>query len=127
MYEWGNRSKQRMKGVEPLLRECATAALYSSKYDMTIPWMGGLRTAEQQNRIFKTGNSQLDGHNKRSYHQTGKALDIIPVEGGYTNDKAFRHFAACMFTEWQKMNTGLILEWGGHWENFIDTPHWQIR
>jgi peptidoglycan LD-endopeptidase CwlK len=141
MFSWGNKSKERMEGVNPLLIECATRALAMSKHDMTIPGMGGVRTAEEQNAIFKEGNSQKDGFKKKSYHQSGNAIDIIPVQGGYTNDKAFRHFAACMFHSWQMMifyghddpgmkelvPDGLCLEWGGHWSNFIDTPHWQIR
>mgnify|MGYP003134472639 CR=1 FL=1 len=122
-----------MEGVNPLLVRCASEALKTSKHDMSIPWMGGLRTPQQQHRIYKTGNSQLDGYERKSYHQTGNALDVIPVSGGYANDKAFRHFAKCMFTAWQKIlhdcpdEVDYILEWGGHWQNFIDTPHWQIK
>jgi peptidoglycan L-alanyl-D-glutamate endopeptidase CwlK len=136
MFNWGNRSKERMEGVNPLLIECATEALKISKHDMTIPWMGGVRTAEEQNAIFKEGNTQKDGFEKKSYHQGGNALDVIPVSGGYANDKAFRHFAACMFTAWQDILVNRLcedhtdhayrLEWGGHWQNFIDSPHWQI-
>ena len=121
-----------MEGVSPILTECATRAIWISKHDMTIPWMGGLRTAEDQNKIFKEGNSKMDGYEKKSYHQSGLALDVIPVVGGYANDKAFRHFAACMFHVYQEMiyqdnyTEPYTLEWGGHWQNFIDTPHWQI-
>ena len=120
-----------MEGVHPALIKCAERALSISKYDMTIPWMGGVRTAEDQRKIFDQGYSQVDGYKKKSYHQTGKALDVIPVKGGYDNDKAFRHFAKCMFLTWQRMMTrketeGYFLEWGGHWMNFIDNPHWQL-
>lgn len=130
-FQWGSRSKQRMEGVNTLLIECATRALEVSEHDMTIPWMGGLRTAEQQKEIYDDGNSTLDGYDRKSYHQTGLALDVIPVQGKYANDKAFRHFAGRMFSVWQVMiregKTGnYLLEWGGHWQNFIDTPHWQI-
>ncbi len=139
MYTWGKRSLERMQGVNELLQgvnelliECAARALEISDHDMTIPWMGGKRSAENQNEIFKSGASTLDGFEKKSYHQTGNALDVIPVEGNYRNDKAFRHFAKCMFQAWQEMHMkgripdGLFLEWGGHWQNFIDVPHWQI-
>ena len=126
-FKWGNRSIQRTIGVNNTLMNCATLALKKSQHDMTIPWMGGLRTAEQQNRIFKTGASTLDGFTRKSYHQTGNALDVIPVHGGYSNDKAFRHFAQCMFNAWQEMEVkGYRLEWGGHWQDFLDQPHWQI-
>jgi len=102
-----------------------------SKHDMTIPGHGGLRTEEEQNQIFKKGHSKCDGYNKKSYHQSGNAVDVIPVVGLYSNDKGFRHFAACMFHSWQKLlkagEVRGLLEWGGHWQNFIDVPHWQIR
>ena len=131
-FTWGLRSKKRMEGVNTLLIECATRALVLSRHDMTIAWRGGLRTAEQQHEIYLDGNSKLDGYERESYHQTGNALDIIPVQGNHSNDRAFRHFAACMFHIWQhmlregKVPENIFLEWGGHWQNFIDTPHWQI-
>ena len=131
-YKWGNRSKERMTGVNPILIECATRALAICREDMTIPWMGGLRTAEEQNEIFKDGNSKLDGFNKKSYHQTGNAIDVIPVKGSYSNSKGFREFARSMFHTWQvmikegKVPDSIYLEWGGNWRNFIDVPHWQI-
>ena len=78
-FKWGNRSLERMEGVNEFLVECATEALRISKHDMTIPWMGGIRTAEEQNKIFKEGNSKMDGYEKKSYHQSGNALDITPV------------------------------------------------
>lgn len=131
-YKWGNRSKKRLQGVSEILVECLTRALSISKYDMTIPSYGGKRTADQQNKLYKKGASQKDGYEKQSYHQTGNAGDAIPVDGLYANDKGFRHFAKCMFYTWQlmmkegKIPEGYFLEWGGHWTNFIDMPHWQI-
>ena len=70
MFKFGTTSRKRMQGVDPLLIECAERALALSKYDMTIPWMGGIRTAEEQNAIFKDGNSKCDGYEKKSYHQS---------------------------------------------------------
>ena len=131
-YKFGSRSLERLEGVNPLLLKCAKLALDMSIYDMTIPPDGGYRSAQDQYRIFSTGASQKDGYKKKSYHQTGNALDAIPVEGLYANDKGFRHFARCMFKAWQilifegEVPKGTFLEWGGHWQNFIDVPHWQI-
>ncbi len=132
MFKFGKRSLERMEGVNPLLVECASMALSFSSHDMTIPPYGGKRSGQDQHKIFMNGNSQKDGYDKKSYHQSGNALDVIPVEGGYRNDKGFRHFARCMFKAWQilqmegKVEKGLFLEYGGHWQNFIDSPHWQI-
>ena len=58
MFQFGKRSLERMEGVNAMLIKCAKIALSKSRYDMTIPWMGGVRTAEEQNAIFKEGNSK---------------------------------------------------------------------
>ena len=122
-----------MEGVSPDLIKCAELALHNSKYDMTIPWMGGVRTVEQQRDIFLDGNSKCDGTNKKSYHQSGNALDVIPTGSvPYTQTKKFNHFAQKMFESWQKLlisgDVKGVLCWGGHWgESGWDKPHWEIR
>lgn len=136
-YKWGSLSKRRLEGVNPLLVECVTRALSKcKKYDQTVPWMGGLRTAEEQNHIFTKGNSRLDGHKKKSYHQSGNALDVVPFVKGKANYKlykGFQEFAHCMFSAWQEMQTEnkearkWRLEWGGFWTSFNDKPHWQLK
>ena len=133
MYKFGTTSIRRMEGVDERLVECVTRALTSSKrYDYSIPWMGGMRTPKEQLALFKNGASQLDGYRKQSYHQTGNAIDVIPynVNPEY-NVKAHMYFAELMFSEWQRgLYTGEyrgVLEWGGHWTNFNDMPHWQIK
>lgn len=129
-FQFGQRSRRRAEGVHPLLWQCALQALSVSKHDMLVPWRGGLRTAAEQRELFKQGASTLDGYDRKSYHQSGHALDLAPVEGGYANTAAFRHFAACMFNCYQeiiqKKDVDLLLEWGGHWQRFIDRPHWQL-
>ena len=47
----------------------------------------GLRTAEKQQEYFKKGASKLDGINKKSNHQLGRAVDVYYT--GWKNiDKA---------------------------------------
>ena len=124
-YKYGDRSTRRMQGVNNDLVDCAVKALAECPYDMTIPWMGGVRTAKEQNDIYKTGASTKDGYDKKSYHQSGNALDIIPVMKDC--EKSYRKFAGLMFTIWQREGYKGILQWGGHWANFIDKPHWQVK
>lgn len=133
MFNWGNKSVKRMEGVNPLLIKCATLALEISSHDMTIPWRGGVRTAEQQHELFKAGNSKADGFDKKSYHQSGNALDVIAVGANpYENHRAFNHFAKLMFRSWQELIykgevTG-YLYWGGHFgQTGWDKPHWETR
>ena len=132
MFRFGNRSVDRMEGVNDLLVKCAIKALSKSSYDMTIPWMGGVRTALEQKDLFDAGNSKADGFDKRSFHQSGNALDIIPVIGGYENIRVFNHFAKQMFSTWQLMiylgEAKGLLYWGGHFgESGWDKPHWEVR
>ncbi|KXX70771.1 M15 family metallopeptidase [Flammeovirga sp. SJP92] len=134
MFVFGNRSKERMKGVHSLLIECAIRALSKSRIDMSVPWMGGVRTDQEQNAIYRQGNSQCDGFNKKSYHQTGKALDVVPYVNrkiDYKHITGFNEFARRMFEVWNEMTLegktkGWRLEWGGFWGNGWDKPHWQI-
>lgn len=132
MYKWGASSISRMEGVDLMLVECAARALARSKYDMTIPWMGGIRTDREQHDIFKEGNSKCDGYNIKSYHQSGNALDVIPVDKGYKNTRAMNHFARLMLEEWQKMlragEVDKVMIWGGTFgSQGWDKPHYEIR
>jgi len=124
MYKWGKDSERRMSKVNTILVDCAYEALSLSDVDMTIPWMGGKRTAFEQNEIFKAGNSKADGHNKRSYHQSGNALDAIPYINGEGTYKAYDssvHFAHIMITVFNynkllgEIPSGKFLHWGGFW------------
>jgi peptidoglycan L-alanyl-D-glutamate endopeptidase CwlK len=132
MYKWGAGSISRMEGINPQLVECATRALSKARYDYTIPWMGGLRTDREQHDIFKEGNSKCDGYEKKSYHQTGNAIDVIPVDKGYKNTRGLNYFANLMLCEWQIMKdegkAEGIMTWGGTFgSNGWDKPHFEIR
>ena len=141
---WGKRSMQRMEGVNPYLVECANRTISESIYDLTIPWMGGVRTAEEQNAIYKDGNSKCDGYEVFSYHQIeasdngfGQALDIIPVgESPYKNTRVLNYTGRLMLINWQEMiyenalkgvNIGVMI-WGGTFgKSSWDRHHFEIR
>jgi hypothetical protein len=88
MFYLGKTSKRRIKGVSEYLVTALSEVLKLSPIDVTITWMGGFRTAGEQNEIFSRGASQLDGYEKKSYHQSGGAVDIAPyVNGEISNTK----------------------------------------
>lgn len=92
MFEFGDTSLRRLKYVDDRLIELLNTAIKVSTIDMTIPWMGGKRSAEEQNKLFKDGVSRCDGYDKKSYHQSGLAVDVAPfVNGkqGEQNNDAF--------------------------------------
>jgi len=144
MYKFGQLSTDRMQGVDKKLQEVAMRALRKSArrhdggIDFAIGHYGGLRTAEEQNALFKKGVSKADGYNKKSYHQTGLALDVIPyvkvkgVKGNaiYTKKvtpaKRVAYFsivAICMLEAANEI--GVPLTAGINWQSFSDAPHYQ--
>jgi peptidoglycan L-alanyl-D-glutamate endopeptidase CwlK len=132
MYVFGTTSIRRAEGVNTNLFTCARRALSKSKYDMTIPWRGGFRTAEEQNELYKDGSTRADGYDKMSYHQSGNALDIKPCsKDKETINHAYTHFAKLMFREWQRMliedSSIGTLEWGGLWKNSWDIRHYEVK
>ncbi len=147
MYKFGKSSKERLSEVHELLQELAEKCIQKSPYDFGITSTGGLRTAEQQRVLFDTGTTHCDGVKIKSYHQSGKALDLIPYIGGsYTweNKEAFLGIAKTAFEVWDAMENkqGLHLHWGGYWRakdsntNMLldindklgwDLPHFELR
>lgn len=120
------RSLDRLKGVKQVLINIAIEASKNSPYEFQIPPFGGLRTAEEQHGLFLKGVSKLDGYNKKSYHQTGKAFDIyLMINGKASWDKAKLTKVARHIQEVSKVHK-IILTWGGDWKKFIDMPHFQI-
>jgi peptidoglycan L-alanyl-D-glutamate endopeptidase CwlK len=132
MFFLGRNSLANLEGVDPVLIKVCALALSFSKVDFGIPSTGGLRTLEQQQKLFKDKLSQLDGYHKRSRHQPdledhlGKAVDVF----GYVRHKAsydmldLTHIATAMFKAAAVYDVELI--WGGHWTKFVDAPHFEL-
>ena len=151
-YAFGKKSLIRAKGVDDYLLRTAIVALTFSNQDMSIPWRGGVRSAEQQKELFDDGASRCDGFIKKSYHQSGKALDLVPYKNGkinYKDFKGFQEFAKvmlatfCFLQALGQIPEQYYLHWGGFWsakdenkDGYIhhqddqfgwDSPHWELR
>ena len=136
MFKFSKNSLDVLKTVDGRLQALTYAVLANSNYDFGIPSTGGLRTAEEQNALYKKKWSQLDGYNKKSYHQTGKAIDIFIITDGLADYKSidkYRH-VAFLFKKYFKLfkSLGIFPEnssitWGGDWRKFKDLPHFQIN
>lgn len=101
MNKFSERSILNMDGVSPYLQMVAIRTISISPVDFGILNTGGERTASQQYKIFKEGNSKCDGYEILSYHQSGNALDTVPyIDGKYTwsNKQAFID----IYYAWQK-------------------------
>ena len=147
-YKWGARSIRRMHLVYPYLIECADMTIATSKYDLTIPFLAGVRTPEQQKNAFDRGASKCDGYNILSYHQIeatpenefGMALDIRPVGWRKMSEKelnrAQNYIARLMLINYQELilkytQEGIdigVMIWGGTFgSEGWDKPHFEIR
>lgn len=127
MFEFSNRSLQRMNNVDRRIIEISHTALSISTVDFGVAYMGGYRTASDQAILFKAGASKLDGVHGISMHQKGLALDLIPFKDGrfQINDKAlYFEIATSMFHAAMMTNNRIV--WGGHWRNFKDLAHWEL-
>jgi len=118
-YKFGKSSINNIHTVTSLLQELAARAIEVSEVDFGVLSTGGLRTPEEQNEIFKIGNSKCDGYKKKSYHQTGFAIDFVPyVDGKYTwnNVEALLRTKQAVDKAWKDILHGNhFLHWGGYW------------
>jgi len=136
MYKFSKRSISVLDTVDGRLQALAYAVLDNSPFDFGIPSTGGLRTPEEQNALFKKGWSKLDGYTKKSYHQSGNALDIaLYDEHGlcYKCKDKYGEVAELFKTYFELLkDIGVFpkestITWGGNWQNFTDLPHFQIN
>jgi peptidoglycan LD-endopeptidase CwlK len=126
-FHLSDTSKQRMTGIDIRLVDIAERAIQITRIDFGIPEHGGKRTAEEQNKLYLEKASNADGYTNKSYHQTGKALDFYAyVEGKATWDMVYMAQVACAFLQ-AANELGFVVEWGGLWKNFVDTPHIQLK
>lgn len=105
-------SKQTLKnidGIHEFIKLIIFRMIYITNVDFGVIENGGLRTIKMQNKIFKDGFSNCDGINKVSYHQSGKAVDLVPfVDGKFTwsNKDAFIE----LFLTWKEAEAQLKKE-----------------
>ena len=129
---FGKTSKEQLETVNPVLKTLANKALEKSNVDFGILKTGGKRTPEEQNALFKAGNSQKDGYKKLSYHQSGNAVDFVPFIDGkptWADNNAFAEIHKAVMAAWKEMNldSEWNLVWGGDWKTFIDKPHYELH
>lgn len=79
-YRFGARSERELDGVHPDLVRVVRRALTLSPVDFAVH--DGIRTAEEQQALYKAGASRLDGVRRISRHQTGHAVDLVPYISG---------------------------------------------
>ncbi len=117
MFYLSQTSLKRREGVNSKLIAINDLALTISPIDFGIPEFGGIRTVEEQRRLFNNGKSKADGLTNKSYHQSGNALDFFAYVDGRASWQ-HDHLAMVAAAHLQAASIlGYALEWGGFWKS----------
>lgn len=122
-WQLSQRSLDRLKGVNANLVKVVKRAIEISEYDFMV--VEGLRTIETQKEYVKKGVSKT----MNSYHLTGHAVDLAPLENGaidWNNTKGQFDSVAKAMKQAAK-DLGVQIEWGGDWKSLVDKPHFQVN
>jgi len=132
-FQFSALSNRRREGLSDNMMRLSDLMIQRTPVDFGIAWMGGKRTADEQNELFKSGVSQLDGYCKRSKHQDGKAFDILPYINGRPDPDNEKHMLiiigvafSCADELGIKIRSGINWDMDGEFvtdQNFDDYPH----
>lgn len=124
----GQRSLDRLKGVNPSLVAVFKRACETMPFDVTV--LEGLRSYERQQELLKQGATKVSV----SRHMSGNALDIAPYPIDWNDLERFQIVAEHMFKAAEEL--GIVIRWGGTWERsftkpvkwakFLDAPHFEL-
>jgi len=124
-FKFGRSSLHNLSTCDDQLQRIMHLAITLTKYDFGIDC--GVRTVEEQRALVKKGasNTMNSLHLPNAFGES-EAVDIkVYVNGSITWDsKYFRKVAGAIFKA--AFQLGIEIEWGGHWENLYDTPHFQL-
>ncbi len=118
-YKLGSRSRAELKGVHPDLVKVVERAIEITEQDFIV--FDGLRTAADQNALYRRGASQRDGYRRKSEHQVqasgyGQAVDLVPwINGKPVWDWDAIYLIADAMVQAAK-ELGVRLRWGGCWQ-----------
>ena len=129
MFKLSSNSIMNMAGIDDRLVDVVELAITLTNIDFGVPATGGLRTVEDQAQLFTSGKSMADGRTHKSYHQTGKAVDLFAIDPetgkGSWDELHLSLCAAAMLQAAAELN--IPLKWGGLWKSWQDYPHFELR
>lgn len=115
-----SRSRDRLKGVHPVLVGVIEAAIVNSPVDFMVT--EGVRKPARQAALVRAGASRT----LNSRHITGHAVDLAAVVEGQIRwdwplyPRIAAHIKATAAAR------GVALVWGGDWPRLRDGPHFEL-
>ena len=135
-FKFSKVSKERLETTSPIIQKIMNEALSTSMLDFGIPHYGGKRTTLEQQKLFAKKASKCDGVKRKSYHQSGNAVDIFCyVNGAVTYDQRYYFMLAHHILITARRLGHSNLRWGGDWDKdwdfddqkFNDLCHFELR
>ena len=125
-FQLGTNSMKNMEGIDDRLIDIVELAITISPIDFGVPSSGGFRSTQDQAELYASGKSKCDGSTNKSYHQTGKALDVFAyVDGKASWDTLHLTTIATAMLQ-SASQLGTELQWAGLWRSWQDLPHFQV-
>lgn len=110
-------SKKNREGIDSRLIEISDLAIQITLVDFGHGPYSGIRSLEDQTKLFADGKSKSDGVINVSKHQSGKALDFYAyVDGKATWDKEYLAMVAAAHLQ-AASALGYKIKWGGLWKS----------
>jgi len=107
-YKLGNRSNDRLDGVDPSMQTVVRAAICRSEQDFSV--ICGLRTRKEQEALVAKGASQT----MKSKHLGGFAVDLMAyIDGGRWELNLYDEIADAMKETAKEL--GVKIRWGAAW------------
>ena len=107
-YKLGNRSNERLEGVDPSMQTVVRAAIGRSEQDFSV--ICGLRTRKEQEALVAKGASQT----MKSKHLGGFAVDLMAyIDGGRWELNLYDEIADAMKDAAKEL--GIKIRWGAAW------------
>ena len=140
MFKFGQRSNERLEGVDGRLIFLLSDALAVSPIDFGIPANGGKRTTEEQYYLFCENLSKCDGREIKSNHQVkegalySRAADVYAILNGKASWDRDLYFMFAGIVLGLAKKRGLKIRWGGDWngdfnfkdQSFNDLCHFEL-
>ena len=107
MARFGKRSKQRMVGIDPRLREVLDELIKI----MDVTLIECIRSPERQEELVKKGATKT----RYSKHIEGKAVDLAPYPIDWDDRERFHYMGGMVRGIGLKL--GYPIRWGGDWDS----------
>jgi peptidoglycan L-alanyl-D-glutamate endopeptidase CwlK len=132
MYKFSQRSTAKLLTCDIKIQRLFNKII--TLQDCTIVY--GHRSKQEQNALYQIGRTveldrgivtNCDGVKTLSNHNyyPSPAVDVMPYPIDWYDIERVTQFAELVLDTASDMRIDLI--WGGHWRNFKDYPHYQLR